>query len=107
MIEIIYIAIICVVIIDLSGFIQELERMLKKWLGIRKGEVRIPKPFSCSLCMCFWTGLIYLLCTGQFTLFMIAYVLLISILTPQIKDLIYLFKDTIDFILRSIYNKIK
>lgn len=107
MIEIIYIAIICVVIIDLSGFIQELERMLKKWLGIRKGEVRIPKPFSCSLCMCFWTGLIYLLCTGQFTLFMIAYVLLISILTPQIKDLIYLFKDTIDFILRSIYDKIK
>lgn len=107
MIEIIYIAIICVVIIDLSGFIQELEQMLKKWLKIQKGEVRIPKPFSCSLCMCFWTGLIYLLCTGQFTFFMIAYVLLISILTPQIKDLIYLFKDTIDFILRSIYNKIK
>ena len=105
--EIIYIAIICVVIIDLSGFIQELEQMLKKWLKIQKGEVRIPKPFSCSLCMCFWTGLIYLLCTGQFTFFMIAYVLLISILTPQIKDLIYLFKDTIDFILRSIYNKIK
>ena len=107
MIEIIYIAIICVCIIDLSGFIQESEQILKKWLKIQKGEVRIPKPFSCSLCMCFWTGLIYLLCTGQFTFFMIAYVLLISILTPQIKDLIYLFKDTIDFILRSIYNKIK
>lgn len=105
--EIIYIAIICVCIIDLSGFIQESEQILKKWLKIQKGEVRIPKPFSCSLCMCFWTGLIYLLCTGQFTFFMIAYVLLISILTPQIKDLIYLFKDTIDFILRSIYNKIK
>lgn len=107
MIEIIYIAIICVVIIDLSGFIQSIEQILKKWLKIQKGEVRIPKPFSCSLCMCFWTGLVYLLFTGQFTFFMIAYVLLISILTPQIKDLIYLFKDTIDFILRSIYNKIK
>lgn len=107
MIEIIYIAIICVCIIDLSGIIQSIEEMLKKWLKIQKGEVRIPKPFSCSLCMCFWTGLVYLICTGQFTFFMIAYVLIISILTPQIKDLIYLLKDIIDYILNLIYNKIK
>ena len=106
MIEIIYIAIICVCIIDLSGIIQSIEEMLKKWLKIQKGEIKIPKPFSCSLCMCFWTGLIYLLCTGQFTFFMIAYVLIISLLTPEIKDLLLTIKDLINYILNLIHNKL-
>ena len=107
MIDILFISIICVCIIDLSGFVQEMERMLKKWLKIQKGDVRIPKPFSCSLCMTFWSGLIYLLMTGQFTLLMVAYLLVVSVLTPQIKDTIYLLKDTIDHIINLIYNKIK
>ena len=41
------IALICVIIIDVSGFIEELELILAKWLKVNK--VRIPKPFSCSL----------------------------------------------------------
>jgi len=104
MIDILFIAIICVCIIDLSGFVQEMEVLLKKWLKIQRGEVRIPKPFSCSLCMTFWTGLIYLMITGQFTLFMTAYLLIVSILTPEIKDFIYTIKDFINFILNKIHN---
>ena len=40
------IALICVVIIDISGFIGEIEDILAKWLKVK--SVRIPKPFSCS-----------------------------------------------------------
>lgn len=104
MIDILLIAVICVCIIDLSGLVQEIERMLKKWLKIQKGEVRLSKPFSCSLCMTWWAGLIWLLSTGHLTLFMTAYLLVISILTPQIKDTIYTIKDTIDYILNKIHN---
>ena len=107
MIDILFISIICVCIIDLSGFVQEMERMLKKWLKIQKGDVKIPKPFSCSLCMTFWSGLIYLLMTGQFTLLMVAYLLVVSVLTPEIQNVILTIKDLIDCILDLIYSKLK
>ena len=40
------IALICVVIIDISGFIGEIEDILAKWLKVK--SVRITKVFSCS-----------------------------------------------------------
>lgn len=52
---------ILVFIIDLSGFIPSLESGLARLL---KFKVRIPRPFSCSLCMTFWLGIIYILFTG-------------------------------------------
>lgn len=52
-------------VIDLSGFILELESFLAKWLKVR---VSIPKPWSCSLCLGWWVNLAYLLFTGHLTL---------------------------------------
>ena len=58
---------LCVFVIDYSGFIGEIETRLSNWLRSPL-PLRIPKPFSCSLCSSFWTGLIYLAITGNFTL---------------------------------------
>lgn len=96
MTDILLIAVIIVVIIDISGFIDSLKSGLKKVLT--KGRMSDPyyslKPFDCSFCMTFWTGLIWLLVTHNVTLWMLAYLLLICVMTPVIKDVIILIRET-------------
>ena len=71
---------ICVVIvIDLSGIIDDVETKLSKWL---KGRVVIGKPWGCSFCMSHHISLVYLLCVGKLTLPLYALILLFALLTP-------------------------
>jgi len=89
------IAFIAVFIIDYSGFIDEMGKMLTKVLA-SKVPLHIPKPFSCSLCTTFWVGLIYLLCIGKLTIFTLALLGIVCILTPEILSIIYFGKDIIN-----------
>lgn len=102
--ELLIITLLMVFIIDLSGFIDEIETALTKWL---KGKVRIPKPFSCSLCMSWWTNLIYLLCVGHFTLPYIALVALFAFLTPVFALLFIWIRETLNSILNKALEGIK
>ena len=86
------IAIIICFVIDISGIIESVEWYLGKWLG---GKVIIPKPFSCSLCMCFWCGLLWLLIQSQFTLFNVMLVCLIAAFSEQITNAILILKQLI------------
>lgn len=102
-INILLIASVYVFGIDICGFWDTLSAMVKGWLT--GGKFRTPfslKPFSCSLCMTFWTGLVYLLIVGRFTLPMVAFVCLAAYLTPRIKDLLL----AIDMLLAAMFNKI-
>ena len=103
-IELLIITLLIVFIIDLSGFIDEVERVLSKWL---KGKVRIPKPISCSLCSSWWVNLIYLLCVGQFTLPYIAIVALFAFLTPVFGTLMMLIRETLNYILNKGFEGLK
>ena len=95
MIDILLIAVIVVVIIDISGFIDSLKSGLKRLLtNGRMSAYYSLKPFDCSLCMTFWTGFAYMIITHKVTLFMTAYLLIISIMTPVIKDVIILIRET-------------
>lgn len=58
--------VVVVVLIDMSGFVDEMKARLKRWLHI-KGEVSL-KPLDCSFCMYHWTALVVLLCLGRLTL---------------------------------------
>lgn len=80
-----------VFIIDLSGIIEELEVALAKWLKVKK--VRIPKPFSCSLCSTWWLLLVMLLIEGRFTLIMIGLSGLFAYLTPVFYQLLLFVKE--------------
>lgn len=51
-IDIITIHFICVFVIDISGFIDQIENVVKR---------SVPKPFSCSLCSIFWITTGYML----------------------------------------------
>lgn len=85
-----------VFVIDLSGFVDEIvSRLYKKYVKVGDYHSILPKlkPFSCSLCMTFWTGLIYLLITHSFTIPYVAYVCLLAFLTPVTGDILMTIKD--------------
>ena len=96
------IALICVMVIDISGFIPSMEGVLAKWLKVK--AVRIPKPFSCSLCSTFWASMIYALCVGQLTLPVVAYSLFVAIMTPIISDLIWNVRDFVGLMIIALFN---
>lgn len=96
MIDIVWIAIIWVVILDISGFMDNLKSGIKRLLtGGRFSDPNYSlKPFDCSFCMTWWTGLVYLWVTHTFSLWMVAYLLCICVMTPVIRDVIVLIRET-------------
>ena len=69
LINLLLISAIVVFIVDISGAVDSLKSGLKRILtkGVMKDSDYSLKPIDCSLCMTFWSGIIYLLCTGNFT----------------------------------------
>lgn len=102
-IDLLLITIISVLLIDHTGFFRSMLDIL--WKNCSGTSKPLPddlywtdispflKPLECSLCTSFWLGLIYLLVTANLNLLSFAYLLLLSIMTPFISDLIQLIKD--------------
>lgn len=83
--------------LDVGGFWNEITSIISGWLT--KGVVKKPfelKPFSCSLCMTFWTSLVYVLCIGAFSLPMLAWICLCSYLTLVIPAFFYFIESVIN-----------
>ena len=104
--KILMIQIIMVLIIDISGFCDEMKIMLSKLLT--RGKIATSnyniKPFFCSTCMTWWCGLIYLIIVKEVSLFTIAFTLFVACMSPITKDLYYMLYDTIEKIIRTINN---
>lgn len=107
-INILLIAVICVCIIDISGFVNSMKSALSKLLT--KGKLSNSnyslKPFDCSLCMTFWIGLIYLIICNSISILNIAVLLLIAVSTPIINDIIRLIQDLIIKLIQVIEKNI-
>lgn len=102
--NLIFIQLIIVFIIDLSGFVDTVKSKLSSLLThgrIKSSDYRI-RPFDCSLCMTFWCGLIYLFITHQFILSLIAFVCLLSITTTLTRDSFYTIYDLFIRLLKKI-----
>jgi hypothetical protein len=92
---------ILVIITDLTDFFQNIKKLIWGWV-FGKGKVYKDfsiKPLGCSLCETFWCGLIYILVMGQFSIMNIGFVVLLSYLTPVIRNGFILIQD---FLLRFI-----
>ena len=104
--KILMIQIIMVLVIDISGFCDEIKIMLSKLLT--KGKIATSnyniKPFFCSTCMTWWCGLVYLIIAQEVSLFTIAFTLFVACMSPITKDLYYMIYDTIEKIIRTINN---
>ena len=94
---------IVVFIVDLSGFTDSWKPALAKYLHCKIERVR---PFDCSLCMTFWSCLIYLLVTGNLTFINIAYISLLSYLTIPIALLMQVIQRLVMYILTTIMSKL-
>lgn len=93
LINLLIIQFIIVFIADISGFIDDgIEPMLGRIFKMKYFKLK-NKPFKCSLCLCTWIGLIYILITGNFTIPMIGYVLLLAFLTPVAYNLLIGLKE--------------
>lgn len=90
-INILYISLLCVFVIDQSGIIDEMESILSRWLGVR---ARIPKPLSCSLCMAWWTSLIYVLIAAP-SLGNVMLCALFAWLTPVFQGVMTLIRESV------------
>ena len=100
------ISIIWVLILDLSGFAQTIDRTLYKiiYKGRPYREDAHFKPFDCSLCMTWWTGLLYLLITHTLSIFNIAILLVFAWSTTMEKDIFILIKDIVTKLLDLLYR---
>ena len=107
-IDLILIQLIIVFIIDLSGAVESFKLFISKILT--KGKIQTTnfdlKPFTCSLCMTWWTGLIYLLICHSFTIPYIALVALLSYLTPLSSSILLLIKDLAIFLINKLNVKL-
>lgn len=104
MINILLIAVFCVIVIDLSGFIDNIEDLISKWMGVK---CKIPKPFSCSLCSSWWLSLIYVFIAYGFNFYLIVFSIVIAYMTPVIKDLLILLKDIAIKMINLLYKWLK
>ena len=100
-IDLFEITIIVVIIVDISGIVTDFKKMLGRILGIQNVSIKI---IECSFCVNWWLSLAYLLITNQLSITSVMVTLLLSTMTPVIKDTIYLIRDLIGKIINKIYN---
>ena len=90
--DILLLSLVVIWIVDVSGFTQSWMNAISRWLN---RQVRPVKPFACSLCMTWWTGLAYSLITGNITIPIIAYCALLAYLSFPISQLMIFIHSTL------------
>lgn len=104
LLNLLYIALIVVFIIDHSGIIDSIKGALSKWLKVR--DIRL-KPFDCSLCMTWWCGLLYIIIAEHFTLGNIVAVAMFALFADKLAELLSLVRDLIAKTIETIYKLLK
>lgn len=101
-----FISLIWTLILDLCGFSLTVDKLLYKifykgraW----RDDAHFP-PFDCSLCMTWWTGLLFLLLNHSLTIFYIMILLVFAWSTTIQKDLLITVKDLIIKLVDIIYK---
>ena len=103
------ISVIWVLILDLSGFALTIDKLLYRIFYKNRAfrdDARF-KPFDCSLCLTFWSSLIYLIVIHSLTLPYIALSLLFAWGTTIEKDVLIFIKDLITKLLDTLYTLFK
>ena len=95
------ITVIVVIIVDISGFVDSVKTLIGKVLHINNVNL---KPLDCSFCLNLWVSMAYMLITNELSITAVMVTLLLSTMTPIIKDAIYLIRDLIGKIINKIYN---
>ena len=103
------ISIIWVLILDLSGFARTIDKLFYKIFYPKRPfrEDAHFKPFDCSLCMTWWSSLIYLIVIHSLTIPNIAIALTFAWGTTIEKDIFILIKDMVIKLIDTLYTLFK
>lgn len=101
------ITLVVVYLVDLSGGVSSLKQFI--WKCCLDGKGKYPysfrlRPLDCSLCLTWWTGLVYLWITQKFSLESVALVAMFSYFSSQLAFLLRLVSETINNALRWILS---
>ena len=98
-IDLLLLAAITIYIVDLSGFTLEWRMALAKRIGAK--VLRPIKPFDCGQCMTWWVCIIYALCSGSFSLPVLAYIAALSFLSIPIGQICIFIREGMTFLLNK------
>ena len=90
--DILLLSLVVIWIVDVSGFTDSWMNALSRWLN---RQIRPVKPFACSLCMTWWTGLAYALITGNLCIPIVAFCALMAYLSFPISQLMIFIHSTL------------
>ena len=90
--DILLLSLVVIWIVDVSGFTQSWMDALSRWLD---RQIRPVKPFACSLCMTWWTGLAYSLITRNLSIPIVAFCALMAYLSFPISQLMIFIHSTL------------
>lgn len=90
---------IVVYIVDLSGWTDTWLGWLSRWLGHPVTSLR---PFSCSQCTAWWTGVIIAAVTGNFIIPVLAFSALCGFMAEPIGQLLLAIRDIIERLISKI-----
>lgn len=96
--------IIVVFIIDLSGIIDTLKRVIWKLFFKSSFQEFELKPLDCSLCMTWWSCLGYIIITNQFSLYSICVCALFSFSADLVGTILHAVKDIFGLLLNKIID---
>lgn len=101
--QLLFLALIVVYIVDLSGFTDSWRSLLARMIGVHRDRLRPLPPFDCGECMTFWVCCTFAACHGQFYTWMLAYCAGLAFMSIVLGQLL----DTIREILIFAINKIR
>jgi hypothetical protein len=107
-INLILLAVIVCFIVDISGIISSIKYSIWKKLFKKKGSpenIKL-KPFDCSLCSTWWTTIIYIICTNNFTLIYVLECAMLAMLSKNITGFLMLITDALTALENKISNKL-
>lgn len=107
--NLIIVAVIVCFIVDLSGIVASIKWGIWKHLFKKVGtpDSIALKPFECSLCMVFWTDLLYLILSGGFSLPLLLEICLLSFLSKNISGGLRLVQDILIGLEDMLYKHIQ
>lgn len=101
-ISVLLIAVFWVLVVDISGFIDELKYRIFKWLNGGPYRDFSLKPFDCSLCMTWWTCFFIIL--FDWSLSMLVFSLAVACFTPIIKDIVLMVRDGMSWLINKVWD---
>lgn len=88
-VELLIIAMVVCYVVDITGVVDSIKRLIWKWLKGSEYKDFLFKPFDCSLCMVFWVCLIYSFFNG-IDIWVFGYICLLSMMSEVITKLLTL-----------------